>query len=161
MILKTSLVTLPILLALRVNPPLIKDVPPPVEQGMITSEFGLRVHPLLKVLKQHSGVDIKAAKDSKALSVGSGIVIFAGNYKGYGNLVVIRHANNISTHYAHLESFNLRVGEVVAQGTEIGTIGNTGNSNAPHLHFEVRKSGNPIDPKRVIPSLSNLTWGDS
>ena len=155
MLIKTTFLALPMLLALRVNP-IVEEVPPPIKNGVITSEFGQRIHPIFKDVRFHSGIDIVGVKDSKAISVGSGLVIFAGNYQGYGNLVVIRHSNKISTHYAHLDSIVLSVGEVVHVGSEIGIIGSTGNSNAPHLHFEVRKNGTPIDPKRVIPSLRKL-----
>jgi murein DD-endopeptidase MepM/ murein hydrolase activator NlpD len=154
--LKKTLLTIPITLALRVNVPLVEDVPTPVKDGVITSQFGRRVHPIFKVMRFHSGIDIAGVKDSKALSVGSGIVVYAGKYRGYGNLVVISHSNGISTHYAHLGEIDCSVGEVVSSGSVLGIIGSTGESTAPHLHFEVRKNGRAMDPKRVIPSLKSL-----
>ena len=77
--LKKTLLSIPLTLALRVNIPLVKDVPTPVKDGVITSQFGKRLHPIAKVTRFHTGIDIAGVKDSKALSVGSGIVVYAGN----------------------------------------------------------------------------------
>ena len=153
---KSAIISLPIFFALRLNIPIIKEVPSPVKHGTITSAFGRRVHPISKMIKFHSGIDLVGDKDSTAYAVGAGIVIYAGSYRGYGNLVVISHTNGITTHYAHLRVINCAVGDVIQAGSSLGEIGSTGISTAPHLHFEVRKFGRPLDPKRVIPSLRKL-----
>lgn len=109
--------------------------------GTITSRFGTRWS------RQHSGVDISGSVGSAIYAADDGIVEFAGwDSSGYGNLVKINHNNGYVTYYAHLNSINVNVGDPVKKGNVIASLGNTGRSTGPHLHFEIRKDGNPLDP---------------
>lgn len=155
-----SLLSVPLFLALSLKTPIVYEVPMPLKGGHITSSFGRRVHPILKITRFHAGVDIAGPKDSQVHAVGAGRVIYAGAYRGYGNLVVLKHANGISTHYAHLGRIDCLLGQIVSSNTPLGIIGNTGHATAPHLHFEVRKFGNPIDPRRVIPAFKRGKYDD-
>ena len=81
----------------------------------------------------------------------AGRVVFSGVQSGYGNIVVVRHGDGSETAYAHLSAFDVRVGDTVAQGQQLGRVGNTGRSFGPHLHFEVRVGGQAQDPLRHLP----------
>jgi LysM repeat protein len=95
----------------------------------------------------HPGIDIALAEGSGVFASDTGTVTFAGwNIYGYGNLVVVNHGNGYETFYGHLSSINVFPGQVVNQGNVIGAVGNTGNSSGPHIHFEIRTSGNQDDP---------------
>jgi LysM repeat protein len=95
----------------------------------------------------HPGIDIALAEGSGVFASDTGTVTFAGwNIYGYGNLVVINHGNGYETFYGHLSGINVFPGQVVNQGNVIGSVGNTGNSSGPHIHFEIRTSGNQDDP---------------
>jgi murein DD-endopeptidase MepM/ murein hydrolase activator NlpD len=94
----------------------------------------------------HPGIDIGVGFGTPIHAAASGIVILAGPDGGYGNFVVIDHGNNLATAYAHQESIAVTVGQHVNQGDVIGYVGSTGFSTGPHLHFEVRINGNPVDP---------------
>jgi murein DD-endopeptidase MepM/ murein hydrolase activator NlpD len=154
MILKTALITLPIILALKAN--IDRDeLILPVGKGYISSDYGMRLHPITKEHKFHRGIDIVPEDSRDAFSIGAGIVIFSGSHGGYGKLLVVKHSDGFTTHYAHLESINYRVGEIVSKGSVIGQIGSSGNSSGVHLHFEIRKSGKPIDPSKIFSSLNN------
>ena len=97
--------------------------------------------------RRHSGLDFKAWTGTRVGAAGVGVTEFVGrNQGGYGNLVVIRHRLGFTTWYAHLSAITTYVGESVNGGTRIGLVGTTGNSTGPHLHFEVRRWGTPIDP---------------
>jgi murein DD-endopeptidase MepM/ murein hydrolase activator NlpD len=91
--------------------------------------------------------------------VKGGVVVFADPYAGYGNLVVLQHANKVTTHYAHCESIRVRPGQHVNAGQIIATVGNTGHSTGPHLHFELRVNGESIDPELVFPNLAEKAQG--
>lgn len=95
----------------------------------------------------HPGIDIALAEGSGVFAADTGTVTFAGwNIYGYGNLIVINHGNGYETFYGHLSSINVFPGQIVYQGNVIGAVGNTGNSSGPHIHFEIRTSGNQDDP---------------
>jgi murein DD-endopeptidase MepM/ murein hydrolase activator NlpD len=114
---------------------------------IITSEFGNRLHPTLGYYKFHTGVDIGASYGAKILAADDGTVITAGyNSGGYGNYVVISHGNGLTTLYGHMSSYAVSNGQNVSKGDVIGYVGSTGRSTGPHLHFEVRQSGQYIDP---------------
>jgi uroporphyrinogen decarboxylase len=115
----------------------------------ITSPFGWRMHPILKVRKFHSGIDISGYRigDNKpAVAAADGVVIFAQSYGGYGNTVIIDHGSNITTLYAHNAKLLVSEGDTVKKGQKISIIGTTGLSTGHHLHFEVRVNGEPVDP---------------
>ncbi|NLO96668.1 MAG: peptidoglycan DD-metalloendopeptidase family protein [Peptococcaceae bacterium] len=112
----------------------------------ITSPFGYRIHPITGQHKLHTGVDIGASYGSNVVATGAGIVIFSGWYGAYGNTVIIDHGNGISSLYGHLSSRAVSENDVVVPGQVIGKVGSTGWSTGPHLHFEVRKNGEPVNP---------------
>lgn len=112
----------------------------------ITSEYGMRYHPILKVTKLHTGIDISAPIGSRVVAADSGEVIYTGYMGGYGNVVIVDHGGGISTLYAHLSSILVKEGTKVERGDTIARSGNTGWSTGPHLHFEVRKNGEPVNP---------------
>jgi len=121
--------------------PLEKDYP-------ITSNYGYRIHPIYKTKKLHAGVDIGAPKGVKVLAAGSGIVITAKEWGGYGNAVMIDHGNGKWTLYAHLSKIRVKEGDTVKAGQHIGDVGKTGTATGYHLHYEVRVNSEPVDPMK-------------
>jgi murein DD-endopeptidase MepM/ murein hydrolase activator NlpD len=118
--------------------------------GVITSGFGYRVHPILGYSRFHAGLDFGADYGSPIKSADSGVVIFAGWYGGYGQSVIIDHGSSITTLYGHASEVYVSEGQTVQRGQMIAAIGSTGLSTGPHLHFEVRLSGDPTDPSRYL-----------
>ena len=114
--------------------------------GSITSNFGMRHHPILKKWKKHTGVDISASTGTSIKAADSGEVIYAGWLGAYGNAIIIDHGGGMQTVYAHCSKLLVKKGRKVSKGKIIGRVGSTGWSTGPHLHFEVRKNGNPINP---------------
>ena len=114
--------------------------------GSLSSPFGYRTHPISGVRKLHTGVDISVGAGVRIVAAGPGRVILASWYGGYGNAVVIDHGAGLSTLYAHQSSIAVSVGQSVADGEVIGYVGSTGYSTGPHLHFETREFGTPVDP---------------
>ena len=113
----------------------------------LSSYFGYRTDPYYKVPKFHEGVDFSAPIGTDIYTTGDGIVIAADRSKsGYGNQIVIDHGFGYKTMYAHLQSFKVRLGEHVKRGQVIGTVGSTGKSTSPHLHYEVWKNNSPVNP---------------
>jgi murein DD-endopeptidase MepM/ murein hydrolase activator NlpD len=109
--------------------------------------YGNRMHPVLKYLKFHAGMDFTAPTGTPIYATGNGKVIQADRkMSGYGNLVKIDHGYNYVTFYAHMSKINCKVGQKVKRGDVIGYVGNTGLSSGPHCHYEVRKNGNPVNP---------------
>ncbi|MEM9472198.1 MAG: peptidoglycan DD-metalloendopeptidase family protein [Pseudomonadota bacterium] len=122
----------------------------PISGARITSGFGMRRHPLLGYNKLHTGIDFGAPRGTPIKAAGDGVVVHAGWRGSYGRTVVIKHAKKYSTLYAHMsKTAKLKKGQKVRQGQVIGYVGTTGRSTGPHLHYEVRKSGRPINPRRV------------
>ena len=117
-------------------------------RGAFTSGFGLRRHPIFGIRRMHTGVDIGAPRGATVQAAADGRVIFAGWFGGYGKIVIIDHGGGISTLYAHLSQILTEDGRGVRQGEIIGRVGSTGYSTGPHVHFEVRVNGRPIDPTR-------------
>ena len=114
--------------------------------GPITSPFGWRIHPISGLRRFHEGIDIAASMGTTIAAAEAGRVIYAGWYDGYGNYISIDHGGGVSTGYGHCSRIFVAVGQDVARGQAIGAVGSTGNSTGPHLHFEVRINGKPIDP---------------
>lgn len=112
----------------------------------ITSEYGYRIHPILKTKRMHTGIDIGAPSGTSIKAVDDGTVIFAGWLGAYGNATVIDHGGGISSMYAHQSKISVKENQDVKRGAVIGKVGSTGWSTGPHLHFEVRKNGDPINP---------------
>ena len=123
----------------------------PIDGAKITSGFGMRRHPILGYSKMHEGVDFAAPMGTPIIAAGDGTVVQKGWNGGYGHYVEIRHNREFSTAYAHLSRYykNLRVGQKIRQGDVIGYLGSTGLSTGPHLHYEVIKSGNKVNPVGV------------
>jgi murein DD-endopeptidase MepM/ murein hydrolase activator NlpD len=118
--------------------------------GPITSGFGWRFHPILGYQRFHSGLDFGATYGSTIRAAESGVVIFAGWYGGYGNTVVIDHGHGISTLYGHTSEMYVTEGQAVQRGQAVAAVGSTGLSTGPHLHFEVRQNGEPVDPSAYL-----------
>jgi murein DD-endopeptidase MepM/ murein hydrolase activator NlpD len=113
----------------------------------LSSYFGYRTDPYYKVPKFHEGVDFSAPPGTDIYATGDGVVISAERSKGgYGNQIIIDHGFGYKTMYAHLQAFKVRAGERVKRGQVIGAIGSTGKSTSPHLHYEVWKSNQPVNP---------------
>lgn len=110
------------------------------------SGFGTRIDPFTGETRMHQGIDVSAPEGTPIRAVSEGVVSFAGSRGGFGNLVVIDHANGLQSYYAHQSVIGVAVGDQVAAGTEIGAVGSTGRSTGPHLHFELRRDGEPVDP---------------
>lgn len=116
----------------------------------ITSNYGMRYHPILKVNKLHTGIDIGAPSGAKIVAADSGTVIYSGWMGAYGNAIIIDHGAGISTLYGHQSARLVGVGAKVSKGQTIGKVGSTGWSTGAHLHFEVRKNGSPVNPRSYI-----------
>ena len=118
----------------------------PMEFSRLSSGFKMRFHPILKTMKAHLGVDYAAPTGTSVRSVGDGVVEFAGTQNGFGNVVFVNHGKQQTTVYAHLSRINVRKGESISQGQQIGAVGATGWATGPHLHFEFRVNGQHRDP---------------
>jgi murein DD-endopeptidase MepM/ murein hydrolase activator NlpD len=114
--------------------------------GRVTSTFGPRQHPILDIKRLHAGIDIPAPTGQPVVAAAGGKVVSAGTRGGYGLTVVIAHGGGISTVSAHLSRLDVKTGQEVREGDLIGAIGSTGLSTGPHLHFEIRRNGIPVDP---------------
>ncbi|MBA3349923.1 MAG: M23 family metallopeptidase [Actinobacteria bacterium] len=114
--------------------------------GAVTSPFGYRVHPIFGDSRLHEGIDIGAAYGAPVVAADSGTVAFAGVMGGYGNAIGVDHGAGIATTYNHLSTIGVVSGQQVARGEVLGAVGSTGFSTGPHLHFEVRINGTPVDP---------------
>jgi murein DD-endopeptidase MepM/ murein hydrolase activator NlpD len=128
----------------------------PLEFSRVTSGFAMRMHPILNQWKQHKGVDYGAPTGTAVRTVGDGIVTFAGQQNGYGNVVELRHSNNRETVYAHLSRIGVKVGQQVTQGDVIGAVGATGWATGPHLHFEFKVDGTQQDPMAIAKSSETV-----
>ena len=114
--------------------------------GPITSPFGYRVHPVTGTTRFHSGLDFGVEFGTPIRCADNGVVIHADWYGGYGNCVIVQHSNGLSTLYGHQSKILVKQGDTILQGQVLGLVGSTGMSTGPHLHFEVRQSGTPVDP---------------
>jgi len=119
-------------------------------KGWVTSEFGYRQSPFTGKRELHKGLDIAYRKDSPIVAAADGVVTYAGHMGLLGTLVVIDHGNGIVTRYAHLDEILCNKGARVERGEIIAQMGNTGRSTGPHLHYEVRLNGVPVDPANYI-----------
>jgi murein DD-endopeptidase MepM/ murein hydrolase activator NlpD len=122
----------------------------PVEDGFISSYFGRRADPFTGYLAVHKGLDFAGPPGSKVSSVGAGLVTFAGERAGFGEMVEINHGNGLATRYCHNEKLLVKQGDMVSKGQEVALMGSTGHSTGPHLHFEVLKNGSQVDPLRFV-----------
>ena len=114
--------------------------------GKVVSVYGNRLHPILGYYRLHAGIDYDGQTGDPVIASRSGIVIFVGWRGGYGRTIILQHNEGFSTLYAHLSDDSVNVKDAVEAGQKIGEIGSTGLSTGPHLHFEIRKDGIPVDP---------------
>lgn len=119
--------------------------------GRVSSTFGARQHPIYNDERFHNGVDIAVPEGTPVRPFKPGVVAFSGERGGYGNLIEVDHGDGTSTRYGHLSQISVAAGDAVDRNTLLGQSGNTGTSTGPHLHFELRRSGRPIDPLAVLP----------
>lgn len=129
----------------------------PVPQGRLTSPFGERVHPFSGERVHHRGVDLAAAPGTPILSPAPGrVTVATERYEGgdhHGTVVVLDHGEGLQSFYSHLDSLAVSVGQEVARGQQVGTVGSTGEVTGAHLHFEVWRDGQPVDPGGLVPAL--------
>jgi len=129
----------------------------PMEFSRVTSGFAMRFHPIHKTWRAHLGVDYGAPTGTPVRSVGEGVVDFAGQQSGYGNVVQVRHSGDRLTVYAHLSRIDVRKGQRIDQGQRIGAVGATGWATGPHLHFEFRVAGRHQDPMVIAKASETIT----
>ncbi|HET7546622.1 MAG TPA: M23 family metallopeptidase [Usitatibacter sp.] len=122
----------------------------PVSGGYYSSNFGYRVDPINGHSEFHTGVDIVAPVGTRVMAAAGGVVSFSGTMPEYGNMVDIDHDNGLTSRYAHLSKRLVKVGDVVMKGQPIALVGNTGRTTGPHLHFEVREKGIPLNPGKFL-----------
>lgn len=120
----------------------------PVE-GRISSGFGLRTHPITGETQFHQGVDIAAPAGSPIKAIDDGVVVFAGQAGGYGNLITLQHDDGKESFYGHNQENLVNEGDRVRSGQIIGLVGSTGLSTGPHVHFEIHRNGEKVNPLRV------------
>ena len=122
----------------------------------VTSPFGYRADPFLGRLALHPGVDLAEAYGAEIHAAAAGRVVHAGPAGGYGNMVEIDHGNGLATRYAHMSETLVEEGQEVDKGAVLGRLGSTGRSTGPHLHYEVRVDGDPVDPERYLRAGADL-----
>lgn len=116
----------------------------PLGERPISSGFGQRNG------RPHYGIDMSAPSGTPIVAAASGRVSFAGRQRGFGRIVILEHGDGLETYYAHMKGFAVRKGKKVRQGQTIGYVGASGNATGPHLHFEVRAAGQPLDPQKML-----------
>jgi murein DD-endopeptidase MepM/ murein hydrolase activator NlpD len=119
-------------------------------EGFVSSSFGFRTSPFTGKREFHKGLDVSAPTGTPIYAPGKGKVSFAGRDGGYGLALAITHSSGLVTRYAHLHGASVRNGQTVGRGELVGYVGNTGRSTGPHLHYEVRLNGVPVDPIRYV-----------
>jgi murein DD-endopeptidase MepM/ murein hydrolase activator NlpD len=138
--------------ALEQAPPVLSERP---VDGELSSPYGLRRDPLRKRrVRRHNGVDLVARRGSPVHAAGAGLVVRAGRLGGYGRVVYVDHGGGLQTRYAHLQKILVEEGTFVTAGTLVGEVGSSGRTTGPHLHFEVRQAGRPIEPDWLLALLS-------
>lgn len=119
------------------------------------SGFGIRLHPVHKVNKFHKGIDFTAPQGTPIMATGDGVIVEAGRRSGFGNEVLINHGFGFKTLYGHMLAISVKKGQKVKKGQQIGTVGSTGISTAPHCHYEVHINGTAVNPVDYV--LDGLT----
>ena len=122
----------------------------PVQGGWYSSNFGWRIDPFTGLRAFHEGMDFMAEVGEPVHAAAGGVVVYSDLHPQYGNMVEIDHGNGLSTRYAHMSKRLVKVGDVVLVGGEIGKVGATGRATGPHLHFEVRQNGAPLNPAHFL-----------
>jgi murein DD-endopeptidase MepM/ murein hydrolase activator NlpD len=116
----------------------------------VTSDFGTRIDPYTAERKMHQGMDIATPHGQMVYTPSDGTVVFIGSEGGYGKVLVIDHGYGVKTRYGHLSEVNVHLGARVKRGDRVASVGNTGRSTGPHLHYEVRVNGIPENPRKFI-----------
>jgi len=122
----------------------------PIKRGWISSYYGMRTDPFTGRREHHKGMDLAGKEGSDVISVGAGVVTWAGDRYGYGKLVEVNHGNGYATRYGHSAEVLVEVGDTVKKGQVLALMGSTGRSTGPHVHFEVLHKGKAVDPKKYI-----------
>ena len=122
----------------------------PVTGGYYSSNYGYRIDPINGHSEFHTGVDIVAPVGTQVMAAAGGVVSYSGTMPEYGNVVDVDHDNGLTSRYAHLSKSLVKVGDVVMKGQVIALVGNTGRVTGPHLHFEVRENGIPLNPNKFL-----------
>jgi murein DD-endopeptidase MepM/ murein hydrolase activator NlpD len=122
----------------------------PVEAGYYSSNFGYRIDPFNGKNSFHTGVDFVAPPGTPVYAAAGGVISAAEFHSEYGNMVDVDHDNGLTTRYGHLSKYKIKLGDVVLKGQLLGEVGNTGRTTGPHLHFEVREKGIPLNPNRFL-----------
>jgi len=132
----------------------------PVDGVRLSSDYGMRNHPVLGGRRAHTGVDLAGQSGTPVYATADGFVSRADRFGSYGNYISIEHGGELQTRYAHLSGFAVTAGERVVKGQLIGYIGSTGRSTGPHLHYEVRVAGEAVDPRPYMLSQIALAEGE-
>jgi murein DD-endopeptidase MepM/ murein hydrolase activator NlpD len=122
----------------------------PVAEGWLSSKYGKRNDPFTGKQDFHEGLDFAGKKGSEVVTVGDGVVTWAGERSGYGNLIEINHGNGYATRYGHNQRHLVKAGDKVEKGQQIALMGSTGRSTGPHVHFEVLQNGKTVNPSKYI-----------
>lgn len=122
----------------------------PIKLGWVSSYYGTRTDPFSGRLQFHKGMDFASKSGSDVMSVAGGVVTWAGDRYGYGNLVEINHGNGLVTRYGHNERISVHVGDTIKKGQKVAEMGSTGRSTGPHVHFEVLQNGRQINPLKFV-----------
>lgn len=122
----------------------------PIDKGWLSSPYGLRNDPFNGRRTMHKGIDFAGTEGADVIATAAGVVTWAGNMFGYGVLIEIDHGNGLRTRYGHNKASSVNVGDVVAKGEKIASMGSTGRSTGPHVHYEVLRSGQQIDPRKYV-----------
>jgi murein DD-endopeptidase MepM/ murein hydrolase activator NlpD len=130
-----------------VDVPVRKPVPGEID---MSSPFGVRTDPFLGRPAMHTGIDMRGETGEPVYATAAGKIAIAGREGGYGNMVEVDHGNGLSTRYGHLSEIDVKVGQVVRIGQVVGKIGSTGRSTGPHLHYETRINGEPVNPQKFL-----------
>ena len=122
----------------------------PIEGSWYSSNYGWRIDPISGVRAFHEGMDFMAETGTPVRGAAGGMVVYSDLHSQYGNMVEIDHGNGLVSRYAHLSKRLVKNGDVVMSGSTIGAVGTTGRSTGPHLHFEVRQNGAPLNPVQFL-----------
>lgn len=127
----------------------------PVQRGWISSPYGRRVDPISGRMAWHTGIDVAGRRGSDVIAIAAGVVVYAGQRDGYGNMVEIEHGDGYVTRYAHQSDLRVRQGDIVRRGDALGKLGSTGRSTGPHVHVEVLKNGRHVNPATYVARRSS------
>jgi murein DD-endopeptidase MepM/ murein hydrolase activator NlpD len=122
----------------------------PIKSGWLSSYYGTRKDPFTGSPAHHKGIDFAGKQGDDVIATGSGIISWAGDRYGYGQLIEIDHGNGYKTRYGHNDKILVAVGEVVDKGQQIAQMGSSGRSTGPHVHYEILRSGKQINPLKYV-----------